>query len=269
LSIGHASRSVPFVSERPVLEIRRDGAVAILVLRREEKLNAISTAVERELGRALETEEVRESGALVIAGGGRAFSAGADVDELSGLTPEQIVAYYRDTGEVYERVAALPQPTFAAIHGYCLGGALELTLAADFRVADESALFGLPEVALGILPSSGGTQRLVRLVGPGRAKELLLIRERLTAKEALTFGLLTELVKEGEALARALELAAQVADLPRLAVSVAKQAANVVPESSREAGILVERLAYAALAQTDDARRAGQAWAERRERRRE
>jgi enoyl-CoA hydratase/carnithine racemase len=94
---------------------------------------------------------------------------------------------------VYERFAALPQPTIAAISGYCLGAGLELALAADFRIADETASFGFPEIGLGILPSSGGTQRLTRAAGPARAKELILLRERLTAPEALAAGIVTEL----------------------------------------------------------------------------
>ncbi len=164
--------------------------------------------------------------------------------------------YYRDTGAVYERFARLPIPTFAAIHGYCLGGALELALAADFRVADETAVFGLPEVSLGILPSSGGTHQLVRLLGTARAKELALLRERLDAAEALRVGLVTEVVAEGDALDRAVELATRLAELPPLAVSLTKEAIDALGESSREAALLVERIGYAALAQTDEARAA-------------
>jgi enoyl-CoA hydratase/carnithine racemase len=151
----------------------------------------------------------------------------------------------------------------AAIHGYCLGGALELALAADFRVADETAVFGLPEVALGILPSSGGTHRLVRIAGPARAKELMLLRERFDAGEALRLGLLTELVEEGKALSCALELAERIAALPPLAVSVTKQAADLLAESSRETGVAFERIAYGMLAQTNEAREATEAFARR------
>jgi len=141
----------------------RRGGVCVLMFRRPDKLNALSTAVEVALGHALVSEELRTSRAVVIAGEGRAFSAGADVTEFRDATPASILAYYRDTGDVYERFAALPQPTVAAIHGWCVGGGLELALAADFRVADESAVFRLPEVAIGIIPSSGGTHRLVRM----------------------------------------------------------------------------------------------------------
>ena len=149
----------------------------------------------------------------------------------------------------------------AAVAGYCLGGGLELALATDFRVAEETAVFGFPEVSVGILPSSGGTHRLARLVGPARAKELMLLRPRLNATDALEVGLVTEVVSEGQALSRALELAEQLAELPRLAVSVAKQAADLMPEASREAGIMLERLAYGMLAQTEDARAAAEAFA--------
>jgi enoyl-CoA hydratase/carnithine racemase len=246
-----------------LVDVRCENDVCVLTLRRPEKLNAISTEVERALGAALDGDSVLGSRALVLAGEGRAFSAGADITEFQERDPGAIMAYYRDTGAVYERFARLPIPTFVAIHGYCLGGALELALAADFRIADETAVFGLPEVALGILPSSGGTHRLVRLLGTARAKELALLRERVDAQEALRLGLVTEVVAEGAALPRAVELAQQLAKLPALAVSVTKEAIDAMGESSREAAVLVERIAYAALAQTDEAQAGLDSFAQR------
>ena len=232
-----------------LVDVARDGAVCLITLRREEKLNALSTALERELGEALATDDVRSGGCLVITGSQRAFSAGADLNELQGRSPSDIAAYYRDTGDVYERIASLPQPTLSAISGYCLGGGLELALATDFRIAAPAAIFGFPEVSLGILPSSGGTFRLVRAVGPARAKELILLRERLTAAEALAAGLVTELAEDP--VDRALEHARRLAGLPALAVSLTKQAIDAMPGGSREAGILIERLAYGFLAQAE------------------
>jgi enoyl-CoA hydratase/carnithine racemase len=229
---------------------RREGAVAVLTLNRPEKLNALSTALEEDLARALEA--AASARAIVLEGAGRAFSAGADVNEMSGQTPEDILAYYATTGGVYERVATTRQPTIAAIHGYCLGGGLELSLACDLRVADATAVFGLPEVAIGIVPSSGGLHRLVRAVGPARAKELILMRERFDARQALAFGVVTEVVADGEATSRAVEVASAIAALPPLAVEVAKRAIDAAAESSRDAAILIERLAYAALAQTPE-----------------
>jgi enoyl-CoA hydratase/carnithine racemase len=246
------------------VEVRREDRTCVILLRRDEKLNALSTAVERELLEALGSEDVRGSACVAFAGAGRAFSAGADISELRGNDPDAIADYYRETGDVYERIAALPQPTVSAIHGYCLGGGLELALATDFRVADETAVFGLPEVSLGIFASSGGTYRLVRLVGPARAKELLLVRSRFDVHEALEFGVVTEVVPEGKALERALQIASHVGGLPALAASVTKQAVDLMPESSREAGILIERLAYGMLAQTAEADEAAEAFVERR-----
>jgi enoyl-CoA hydratase/carnithine racemase len=246
-----------------LLEVRRDGSICVLTFQREEQLNAISTAMERAMLDALDGPEVGEARCVVFAGGERAFSAGADLKEERNESPGGIDAYYRDTGDVYERIAALPQPTFSAISGWCLGAGFELALATDFRIADETAVFGLPEVELGIVPSSGGTYRLVRALGPARAKELLLLRPRVDAAEAFRLGVATEVVQSGLALERTLVLAQQVAALPPLAVSAAKQAANAIAESGREAGVLIERLAYAALAQTDESKAAGEAFGAR------
>ena len=240
------SRIVP-PSVSALVEVSRHGPVAVITLRREAKLNALSTALERALADAL--DEIAPSRAMVITGGERAFSAGADLSELSDRSPEEVMAYYRDTGRVYERVAALELPTVSAISGYCLGGGLELALATDFRIADPSAVFGFPEVGLGILPSSGGTQRVTRLLGAARAKELILLRDRFDAQSALAAGLVTEVVDS--ALERALEVAERLAALPPLAVSLTKQAIDAAAEAPREAGLLIERLAYAVLSQTE------------------
>jgi len=247
-----------------LLDARRAGPAAILALRRDEKLNAISTAVEAAIHAALDSGEVREARTVVFVGSERAFSAGADLAEPRDESLAGIEAYYRAEGSLYERLGRLPQPTFAAVSGWCLGGGLELALACDFRIADETATFGLPEVELGIMPSSGGAHRLVRLVGAGRAKELMLLRQRFDAREAFQAGLVTEVVAEGEALGRCLELSERIAELPAQAVATIKASADAMAEIPSEAATLVERLAYAALAQTDEARTAVERWRERR-----
>ena len=252
------------MNDGPLVEVRAERDAAIVTLRRERKLNALSAALEGALDEALDRPEVRSARAVVITGGERAFSAGADVTELRDVDPAAILAYYRATGAVYERIAALPQPTIAAIAGWCLGGGFELALACDFRIADAGAVFGLPEVAIGILPSSGGTHRLVSLVGTARAKELVLLRERLTAADAAALGVVTEVVENGAAIERALALAGRLAELPPLAVTVAKEAIDAMPAASRDAALLIERLGYGMLAQTADAREAAAAFTERR-----
>ena len=238
-----------------MLEISRQGPVCLVRIRREEKLNALSSHLERELMVALESDEVAGSGCVVVAGGERAFSAGADLGELANPSPADVIAYYRTTGEMYERVAAHPRPTIAAISGWCLGGGLELALACDFRVASESATFGLPEVEIGIIPSSGGTLRITRMLGPAKARELVLLRTRFSSREALDLGVVTEVV-EGDPVPRAIELGERLAALPALAVELAKATIDRVPESSREGALLIERLTYAALASTGEAAQA-------------
>jgi enoyl-CoA hydratase/carnithine racemase len=244
------------------VSVRREGAVAVVELRRERKLNALSTRMEEQLDAAVASAEVRESRCVVFTGGTRAFSAGADVTEFRDADAASVAAYYAGTGGVYERIARLPQPTLAAISGYCLGGGLELALATDIRVADASADFGLPEVGLGIIPSSGGVLRLTRAVGPARAKELILRGRRFDAAEAHAIGLVAEVA--GDALARALEIAAELAALPPLALRTAKATIDLAAESSREAAALMEQLAYAMLAQTPDTQDAVTAFTENR-----
>jgi enoyl-CoA hydratase/carnithine racemase len=228
----------------------------VIRLERPAKLNAISEQIERELCDALERPEVREAPCVIFTGGEKVFSAGADLGETRDYGPGGILATYRATGDFAERVADLAQPTLSAIAGYCIGGGLELALATDFRIAEEGSDFRFPEVALGILPSWGGTQRAVRLLGPARAKELILLRDRVDAPKALSLGLVTEVVPNGGSLPRALELAERLSGLPRLAASVTKQVIDSLPETSRQAGLGLERMAYGLLAQTGEATQA-------------
>ncbi|MEX0834207.1 MAG: enoyl-CoA hydratase/isomerase family protein [Actinomycetota bacterium] len=253
------------MSDKSFVDVRTEGRACVITLKREEKLNALSTEVERQIAAALEGEEVRKTSVVVLTGSGKAFSAGADINEFLEATPGAILDYYKETGEVYETVARLPQPVIAAISGWCLGGGFELAMAADLRIADDSAEFGLPETGIGIIPSSGGTQRLVRLAGPARAKELILLGKRFGAREALDWGLVNEVVERGAALTRALDLAKELAEMPPLALQVAKQAVDAMSDSSREAGVLIERLAYGTLAQTEDAQEAAVAFTEKRD----
>ena len=145
----------------PVLLRETLDGIAVLTLNRPAKLNAISEQMERELCDAVASPEVRRSSCVVFTGGSEVFSAGADLSVTRGYEPEEINAHSQSTGDFAERVAALPQPTLSAIAGYCIGGGLELALATDFRIAEPTAEFRFPEVALGILPSWGGAVRAV------------------------------------------------------------------------------------------------------------
>jgi len=164
---------------------------------------------------------------------------------------QMLADYYRASGAVYEVLADLSVPTVAAVAGYCLGGGLELALAADFRVADPTADFGFPEVALGILPSSGGVARLVRSIGPDRARDLVLRGRRFDPVVAERWGLITEIAPAGEHLSRALAIAKELAALPPLAVNLTNRVIDAAAESSHRTALLLEQLAYAALNRTD------------------
>jgi enoyl-CoA hydratase/carnithine racemase len=227
----------------------RDGAVALVTLNRPEQLNALSAALEVELAATLASAEVREASALIIRGAGdRAFSAGADTAELDVATPETALAYYEQTGDVYEQLARLAVPSIAQIHGWCVGGGLEMALACDLRVATESARFWFPEVERGILPSSGGTARAVRALGPAVARRLILLGEKIDAPHALALGLIHEVVPDDEVAARAMGWAQELASRPRRAVQVARAAIDAAADGSHAAALAAERLGYAALA---------------------
>jgi enoyl-CoA hydratase/carnithine racemase len=231
--------------DHPLVVTERRGDVCVLRLHREEKLNALSGALEDALARALESPPAASAGAVVLYGGARAFSAGADTTELASGDVAAVDRYYRTTGRVYEQVANLGQPSVAAIAGWCLGGGLELALATDLRVAAVDARFGLPEVGIGIVPSSGGIARLVRMVGVARARELVLWRSRWSATEALGMGLVSEVVEPpGLVLERAVEIAGELARLPRLAQRVARRSIDAAAESSHRSVLLLEELAY-------------------------
>jgi enoyl-CoA hydratase/carnithine racemase len=234
------------------VEVVREDDVAVLVLRRERKRNALSTHMENELLTALRSTEVASSRAVVDTGGETVFSAGADVTELREMTPQAIADYYRASGSVYEVFAALRQPTIAAITGYCLGGGLELALAADIRIADPAAVFGFPEIGIGILPSSGGVTRISRIAGAGRARDLVLRGRRFDARQAEQWGIVTEITAPGEHVKQATAIARELAEHQPLAMSITKQVLNVSLDAPREAALLLEQLAYSVLNNATD-----------------
>jgi enoyl-CoA hydratase/carnithine racemase len=227
----------------------RTGPIALLTLNRPESLNALSTALEEELAVVLASAQVLEARVLIIRGAGeRAFSAGADTGELDVATADSALAYYERTGNVYEQIARLPIPSIAQIHGWCVGGGLELALACDLRVAEHGSRFWFPEVERGILPSSGGTARAVRALGPAVAKRLILLGEKIDADQALALGVIHSLVPKGDVAATALAWAETLASRSRRALTVARLAIDAAAEGSHAAAITAERLGYAALA---------------------
>jgi enoyl-CoA hydratase len=209
----------------PRILAQRDETVVTLTLNRPDKLNAIDGAMLDALGEALaEIEGDRDIRAVILTGAGRAFSAGADIKEWTALSPLEFARSWGLRGHaLFDRLAALPPPVIAALNGIAFGGGLELALCADIRIAATEARLGLPEVTIAALPGWGGTQRLPRLVGPGRAKHMILTGQAIDAARAEAWGLVSEVVAADALPARAAELAAQIAGNAPLAVQASKR----------------------------------------------
>ncbi|MDV6271172.1 enoyl-CoA hydratase/isomerase family protein [Rhodococcus globerulus] len=229
------------------IQVERDGDVATITLRREDKQNALSAHLETALLRTLSTRAVTSSRVIILTGGDKVFSAGADITELPAMTPDAIDQYYRRSGSVYEAVATLPQPTISAIAGYCLGGGLELALATDIRVADPTAVFGFPETSHGILPSSGGISRSIRMIGMGRARDLVLRGHRIDAKKAENWGLITETTEMADQLNQAMVIAQSLAMTAPFALNITKRVLDANADASHRSGLFIEQLAYSLL----------------------
>lgn len=251
-----------------VLVERRPDGVAVLRLD-NPKVNALSTELLRQLEAAADALRTDPPGAVVVTGGDRLFAAGAEISEFrSDEDPSQVVsrAEAQFVGQHFLRalnaVADIPRATIAAISGYALGGGCELALACDFRIASEKAKLGQPEVLLGIIPGGGGTQRLARLVGPARAKDLIFSGRQVDAQEALAMGLVDEVVPAAELHDRALDKAAALASGAVVAQGFAKRAIDRGLDISLNGGLDLEQQLFADVFQTDDARTGVQSFLE-------
>ncbi|MCS6902551.1 MAG: enoyl-CoA hydratase-related protein [Polyangiaceae bacterium] len=249
------------------VKVERRGRAAILTLDRPERMNALSRdtllALGR-LGRELATDpEVR---AIVLTGAGdKAFCAGADLKERQGFSDDDVrvqVGLYRTELAALDRN---PKPVVAAINGVAFGGGLELALVCDLRVAVPEAIMGLPETTLGIIPGAGGTQRLPRIVGEARAKEMILLGRRLTAQEALAWGLVNRVSPAGvHVVDDTLEFLAPILDGAPIAQTAALRAIDVSFEVTLEQGLELERVFYDETLRSEDRREALRAFAEKR-----
>ena len=231
------------------LERRADG-VAVITLA-NGKVNALSGAVVAGLSDAARALTDDPPGAVVVTGGEKIFAAGADISEFGGATEAESIG--ANIHEALDAIAAIPRFVIAAISGYALGGGCELALACDYRIAGPRAVFGQPEILLGIIPGGGGTQRLARLVGPSRAKELCLTGRQVKADGALRIGLADEVVDD-DPLARALELAAEIARGPLTAQALAKQVIDAGLSTSLADGLAAEQAAFVEVFGTEDSR---------------
>jgi enoyl-CoA hydratase len=245
---------------------REDDGIAILTVNRPDKLNALNAATVRELDGALRAAR-DDAGvrALIVTGAGeKAFVAGADIAELARMGPLDGVGVSRAGQDTFRLLERMPKPVIAAVNGFALGGGLELALACHIRIASARARFGLPEVKLGIIPGYGGTVRLPRLVGRGRALELMLTGEMIDAQEAYRIGLVNRVEEPDALLDAARELARRIVANGPVAVALALEAVDRGMSTTIDDAQVLESNLFGLLASTEDMREGMQAFLEKR-----
>lgn len=217
------------------------------------KMNALNSVVQEEIRAAAEEAGTRDDvRAVVVYGGPKVFAAGADIKEMAGLSYTDMVSRSARLQSAFTAVAKIPKPVVAAVTGYALGGGCELALCADVRIAGAAATLGQPEVLLGIIPGAGGTQRLTRLVGPSKAKDIIFTGRFVAAQEALAIGLVDQVVPDEEVYDAALAWARRLAKGAPFALRAAKEAVDRGLEVDLETGLEIERVQFAALFATED-----------------
>jgi enoyl-CoA hydratase len=234
-----------------LVQVTRDAGGVATVRLDHPKVNALSTALLEQLRDIAEGLIDDPPGAVVVTGGDRIFAAGADISEFKGQTEADTIG--RMIVDALDAVAQIPRMVIGAVSGFALGGGCELALACDVRIASETAVFGLPEILLGIIPGGGGTQRLARLVGPARAKSMVLSGRQVAAAEALAIGLADEVVPVADLATRAHELAAQYAKGALVAQGLAKRVIDAGLAVSLADGVELEHDAFVEVFGTDDA----------------
>jgi enoyl-CoA hydratase/carnithine racemase len=234
--------------------VRVEVADGIATIRLDRpKMNALNAQVQAEIGEAAAQVSADAAvRAVILYGGERVFAAGADIKEMATKGYVEMAAQSDTLQRAFTAVADIPKPVVAAVTGYALGGGLELALCADFRVLGESAKVGQPEILLGVIPGAGGTQRLPRLIGPAKAKDLVFTGRHVGAAEALAMGLADKVVPDAEVYQAARELVAQYATGPALALAAAKQSINKGLEVDLVTGLELERIYFASLFATED-----------------
>ena len=229
--------------------------IALITIDRPDALNALNLDVLDELSQAVEkAEEDQDAYVLIITGAGRSFVAGADIGQMKDLTPAEAKAFGDFGNSVFLKIESSTKPVIAAVNGFALGGGCELCMACDIRIASEKAKFGQPEVSLGITPGFGGTQRLPRIVGLSKAKELILTARQIKADEALSIGLVDRVVPAEELMDAALSLAGEIAKNAQIAVRQSKAAINNGMQCDVATGAAFESQAFALCFSTEDQR---------------
>lgn len=247
------------------LFINYEESTAILTINRPDYLNALNTAVLGELNLAMEMLEKDDSVyVIIITGNGKAFVAGADIAEMNDKTVNEAKSFSNLGSKLFRKIELINKPVIAAVNGYALGGGCELAMACDIIIASEKAKFGQPEVGLGIIPGYSATQRLPRLVGIKKAKELIFTAEIINAQEAEKIGMLNKVVPPDQLLTASMDLAKQIASKGQIAVRYAKNAINSGIEIDIDTGIGIEENLFALCFASDDQKEGMRAFLEKR-----
>lgn len=239
--------------------------IGILTIDREKALNALNSQVLSELEEAIDTVSVEDTRCLIITGAGeKAFVAGADIAEMSKLTKAEGKAFGEKGNAVFRKIEKLAIPVIAAVNGFALGGGCELSLSCDIRIASENAVFAQPETGLGITPGFGGTQRLARTIGIGKAKELLYTCGKVKADEALKLGLVNAVYPADQLMDECLKLAGKIARNAPIAVRAAKKAVNDGMQVDIDSAVAIEADQFGSCFETEDQKNAMEAFCEKR-----
>lgn len=230
-----------------------EGEIAVLTINRPKALNALNSAVLDEIDEAISAVDLDAVRALIITGAGeKSFVAGADIGEMSTLTKEEGEAFGKKGNDVFRKIETLPIPVIAAINGFALGGGCEISMACDIRICSENAVFGQPEVGLGITPGFGGTQRLARIVGIGMAKQLIFTGKNIKADEALRIGLVNAVYPLDELMAAAKKMASAIARNAPIAVRSCKKAINDGLQTDIDEALVIEEKLFGGCFETED-----------------
>ena len=230
-----------------------EGAVGIITIDRPRALNALNSEVLDDLNAVLDGVDLEAVRALVLTGAGeKSFVAGADIGEMSTLTKEEGEAFGKKGNDIFRRIETFPIPVIAAVNGFALGGGNEIAMSCDIRICSDNALFGQPEVGLGITPGFGGTQRLARLVSPGMAKQIIFSNSNIKADEAYRIGLVNAVYPQEELLPAAKKLAARIAKQAPIAVRACKKAINDGLQVDMDQALVVEEKLFGSCFETYD-----------------
>ena len=244
-----------FNLETQFIKYEEEGMIAVLTINRPKALNALNSQVLDELDKTLDSIDTNKIRALIITGAGeKSFVAGADIGEMSSLSKKEGEAFGKKGNDVFRKLETFPIPVIAAVNGFALGGGCEISMSCDIRICSDNAVFGQPEVGLGITPGFGGTQRLARLVGPGMAKQMIYTARNIKADEAFRIGLVNAVYPQSELLGEAKKLAETIARQAPIAVRNCKKAINDGLQVDMDKAIEIEERLFGGCFETEDQR---------------